>query len=398
MEFWRSVGGMVELCLTCADLEGILGKLNQNGIKLYDIQLQSEISCLFQIQRTDYIWVKDICESSDAKIEKMRRKGIFWTLIRLLCRPVLLAGFLLYLFLVLFLPTRILFVFLEGNENVSDRRILEAAEISGIRFGASRREVRSEKVKNALLGTVPELQWAGINTRGCVAIISVRERTQEPENKQTGTVSHVVSAADGYILSATATRGTLQVQPGQSVITGQTLISGYSDLGDFLQVTAAEGEVFAQTHRKIEVITPAFWQIRRFHGEEMKKISLLIGKKRINLWKDSGISGISCGRMYEEYYVTLPGNFILPVAVCVETYIPDTRQIDSPEAYPGIEALEDYTMRYLRKQMVAGQILTETTHTTAGNDVFIMQKLCVCQEMIGRPWQEQIGVIHEQNN
>ena len=37
--------------------------------------------------------------------------------------------------------------------------------------------IRSEKVKNSLLQRIPQLQWAGINTDGCVAVISVREKT-----------------------------------------------------------------------------------------------------------------------------------------------------------------------------------------------------------------------------
>lgn len=43
-------------------------------------------------------------------------------------------------------------------------------------------------MKNALLSAIPELQWAGVNTYGCRAVISVRERTlperkPEPENR-----------------------------------------------------------------------------------------------------------------------------------------------------------------------------------------------------------------------
>ena len=92
----------------------------------------------------------------------------------MLFRPVLLAGLGILFLLAMYLPSRVLFIRVEGNMQIPDRQILAAAEECGIRFGASRREVRSEKVKNALLSSVPQLQWAGVNTAGCVATISVR--------------------------------------------------------------------------------------------------------------------------------------------------------------------------------------------------------------------------------
>ena len=395
MDFWHSLAGMEEIRLTCADLQRILGILNQKGIALFDLVFEDELTCVFSISRADFKKIREICLSYEVQIEPKRNQGIYWAIKQFLCRPVLVTGFLLFLFLTCFLPSRVLFVRVEGNKSVPDKQILEASEACGIRFGASRQAVRSEKVKNALIGALPQLQWAGVNTRGCVAVISVRERTMQSETSKQRTVSSIVSATDGYILSATATRGTLLVAPGQSVTAGQTLISGYTDLELFTQATAAEGEIYAQTQRVLETVTPASWYIRQPAEGKMKKISLLIGKKRINLWKDSGISGTTCGRMYEECYVTLPGNFVLPLAVCIETLKPYIRELESPDEYPDMDAMDTYAVSYLRQQMIAGQIVLSETRTSAENGIFAMQKLCICQEMIGRPRQEQIGAIHE---
>ena len=57
--------------------------------------------------------------------------------------------------------------------------------------------------------------------------------------------------------------------------------------------------------------------------------------------------------------------------------------------------MDTYAVSYLRQQMIAGQIVLSETRTSAENGIFAMQKLCICQEMIGRPRQEQIGAIHE---
>jgi sporulation protein YqfD len=152
--------------------------------------------------------------------------------------------------LTIFLPTRVLFIHVEGNSTVEERRILEAAQECGIRFGASRRQVRSEKMKNRLLEKVPELKWAGVNTSGCTAVISVREQpVQEQRTGYTG-ISSIVAACDGRITSCTVTKGNGLCAPGQVVQKGQLLISGYLDCGICIRVTGAEGEIFAETRQE----------------------------------------------------------------------------------------------------------------------------------------------------
>ena len=118
-----------------------------------------------------------------------------------------------------------LFIEAEGNELLSGEEILAAAEECGISFGASRKYIRSEKVKNQLLSLLPELQWAGINTVGCRAVISVRERAVAENSHPKQYVSNLVAEQDAYILSATVTEGTPMVRPGDSVVAGQTLVS-----------------------------------------------------------------------------------------------------------------------------------------------------------------------------
>ena len=165
-------------------------------------------------------------------------------------------------------------------------KILSAAEDCGIVFGASRRRVRSEKTKNALLSAIPQLQWAGVNTSGCVATISVRERTEAVQAEDSKFIQSIVAIRDGYVLSATVTEGTGLVIPGQSVQKGQILISGYTDCGICIRAEGAAGEVMAQTSRELEAVMPAKYDQRTQNREVRKHYSLLIGKKRIKLWKD----------------------------------------------------------------------------------------------------------------
>lgn len=391
MDFWKSLEGMVEAELTSAEPGAALAAINDRNVPLFDVRQEGDLTVRFLLRRRDYGEIAALCEKRGEKLRLCRRLGIYWAGRRLMARPVLLLGLALFLAAALYLPTRIFFVEVEGNTTVPTRLILEAAGESGIRFGASRRAVRSEKMKNALLSKVPELQWAGVNTAGCVATISVRERTDPKLTQKDSAVSSIVAARDGFVLSATVTRGTALCRVGQAVKAGQVLISGYTDCGICIQATRAEGEVYAQTNRFFTAVTPSQWAFRTDATAVRKKYSLLLGKKRIILWKDSGILEGSCGRMDTEYKLTLPGGFSLPAALCVEVYTEYETESAAVGAGTAEAALSGFARRYLSRQMIAGSILGKQEPVTDTDGVYRLEGSYVCAEMIGRVRAEQIG-------
>jgi hypothetical protein len=147
----------------------------------------------------------------------------------------------------------------------------------------------------------------------------------------------------------------------------------------------------AQTCREITVITPSECLLRTSKNPIKRSISLLVRKKRINLWKDSGISDTSCVRIYEEYYVTLPGGFRLPFGLCVEEFVfydTQTAQTTEPEAKASmIQFAEDYLLQL----MIAGIITDRAYVLDTCDGVFLLRGNFLCEEMIGR---EQIGDIN----
>jgi len=390
--------GILEVALTSAEMENVLGIINSKGIIVMNLTKVSDLTCHFTIRNNDYFSLEAICRKRGATLNIRKKAGIYWTIRALLYRPVLIIGFAMVLFLTLYLPTRVLFVSVKGNETIPSRKIIDAAENCGIHFGVSRRKVRSEAMKNALLSALPQLQWAGINTEGCTAIISVREGVRSEEDTDHGLVSSIVAARDGYILSGTVLQGNGLFCPGQTVTEGQVLISGYTDCGICIQATRAQGEVIAQTNRQLKTVTLAEYTEKRKLQETKRKYSLIFRKKRINLWKDSGISDGSYGRMYKEYYVTLPGDFRLPFSLCVEVFTafePEAKRLPAQEAKLRLSA---FAQTYLTDRMLAGTIVDKTEVLSEAKDVYILDGRYTCVEMIGREVTERIGETNGKTN
>ena len=389
MNLWKSMGGMVELNITSADPGGILEALSGKNIPLHRIRYLDALTVSVLLQRCDSEDARRILEKKGASCKTAGKRGIFYQLTAAVKRPVLVSGLGILLLLTMLLPTRVLFIQVEGNDAVPTRLILEAAAESGIRFGASRGEVRSEKVKNALLGALPQLQWAGVNTSGCVATISVRERAEDPREEERREVSSLVALRDGIIVSCTVTEGSPLCTVGQAVKAGQTLISGYTDLGLLVQATRAEGEVMAQTRRNLTAVTLPEGLARGQVREEKRNYSLILGKKRINFCNSSRICDAACGRMYKEYYITLPGGFVLPVALAVDIHSCYDSEPFRKEPEEAFRALKEFARGYMLSKMVSGSILDTDLTAQTGSDRYCLEAVYNCLEMIGRRRQEK---------
>ena len=394
MDLFQSLSGMVEAELTSADIPATLVCIADAGIHLHHVRQMDDVTVRILLSRRHYRVMKQIIIRRGESLQLVKKTGAYWWVKAFAKRPILVLGLMSLFIMTLYLPTQIFFVQVEGNVAVPSLRILEAADGCGISFGASRREVRSEQVKNALLQAIPELQWAGVNTYGCLAVISVRERTVVEKKEIPSGVSALVAVRDGIITSCTAAGGNLLCKPGQAVTAGEILISGYTDCGLTIAVSRAEGEVYAQTIRNLTLISPTEYTTKFSLGESTRNFSLLIGKKRINLYKDSGIWGSVCDRIYEEYYVTLPGGFQLPIGLAWDSYTVCETQDTSVEETDALARMQRYAEQYIQQQMIAGTIDSAVNMLTQKPGARCLTGKYICTEMIGKVQWEQIGENH----
>lgn len=387
-----SVSGRISVQLTGADISGSYKALNDRNIPLYCLVQEDELTACFQVDHKDYDELRFIARKRGDRVKVLGRLGPVWLVKELLRRSVILCGLVVFFFAVAFIPGRILFFRVEGNIQVPAQKVLEAAQSCSVRFGTKRQNINNEKFKNSMLLVLPELRWVCVNTKGCVAEISVLE--QEPEQpSQVEGLTSIVALRDATIDELIVRGGTAQAEAGDTVSGGQVLISGYTDCGGVILGGSARGEVYGITRHELKAVSPAQSLRRTLEGDVDHRLSIVVGKKRINLWKGSGIYPSTCGRIYKEYCLTLPGGFRLPVTLEVETithYSCDAFFRDGLE-----ESLTEQASGYLTSQMTAGVILDTQSSLTGQNAVWLFQGSYRCRESIGISRQEQIGEKYE---
>ena len=378
------------LRIVCADLHGFLDKCLKDNIVLEKISYYDSVTITCKVQRKNYNRIATICHKYCGEISIESNTGIVWTLKSIQKRLCLIAGLLILVVLTAYLPTRVLFIQVEGNTQIPTNKIIEAAENCGIGFGASRNHVRSEKAKNMLLQIMPQLQWAGINTSGCIAIITVKERAEVIEKSEPLQFGNIVAQMDGVITDCTVEKGKLTCRVGQAVQKGQVLVSGYMDNGLSILATKPEAEINAMTNREIELVVPIEVMQRVELIKSETKYSLQIGKKLINFDNSSGISDTTCVKIYDKQVLTLPGGFKLPVSIVKETreyYSLDSTMLNQQTDFMWAQRSQ---MEYLQSQMIAGKILSYEGEGQCVDNIYCFLGKYFCQEMIGQYKLEEI--------
>jgi hypothetical protein len=77
----------------------------------------------------------------------------------------------------------------------------------------------------------------------------------------------------------------------------------------------AQAVVFARTWYTITAKAPATAVSRTVVSEKKRQFALIIGRKRINFYKTSGIYTTSCDKIISEHKLSVKGLFSLPVSL-----------------------------------------------------------------------------------
>lgn len=381
--------------ITSASVSDFLNTINSAGIFLRNIRYVDDLRVVACLSLSEYVSITAVAKKKNVEIHLLGKNGYLFILASFLKRPILAVGILLWFLTVLYLPTRILFVHVEGNKFVESAVIIEAAEKCGIHFGASRRYVRSEKVKNALLSDLKDLQWAGVNTSGCIATISVKERAESQTDDHKHGVCSVVASRDGIISNITAVKGNPACKVGQAVRSGQLLVSGLTDCGLSIKGERAEAEIYAITKRYIDAVA-LFKSLKRTTFNEIDvRYSIQIGKNVVKLYKDSGIPDAHCVKIQTQVFLKLPGDYQLPVSYMKETLYYYNFEEVSGSSEDMLEWVNDSVDNYLQNDMIAGKVLHKNVRSEFLDEVCCIVGAYTCEELISTVRTERIDQLNE---
>lgn len=382
----------------CLEVEGafperFLNLCAQRGILFWNVEWLEATRLRLTVTRRGAGAAVELGERVMCTVTRAGQAGALAFLERFRRRYALLIGLALSLTAVCVLSQFILTIQVEGNTTVPTAVILTELRRQGLRPGVYGPGLDEEELRTRALLQLPELSWMSVNLYGTRAQVLVREATPEPEVVDLSQTGSVVARASGIITGIEPLSGEALVEEGDTVLEGETLISGtvhlaapqYSEVPDLgtLQVRA-EGKVYARTWRTLEAEIPLETQVKTYTGEEETCWSATILGQRLVFFGNSGIPFDQYDKINQVWELTLPGGREMPLTVQKETcraYTTAAAEIDNHAAR---SLLEERLLDALEDAVGEGKIVS-TDYTAVEKDGMLHVTLqAECTEEIGR--------------
>ena len=381
--FWWFLRGYWIVELTGASPDWALNRLMQQRIPFWNIQWPDRWTVRICIFPRDLDAVRSAAEQAMCEIRDSSEMGARQMMRGICHRPVLWVVLTLSVITVVFMPRFVLFYDVSGNDTIPDEVILRELEGIGVGFGVYGPKIRSQWVEDHMLNLVNGLQWITVNQSGCKAVVEVRERPPTPQVQDRKGFSNIVATRAGIITSQSVWTGQALKKVGDTVVEGEMLVSGVVDLERTFLLTRAQAEIFAQTWRRMEAVTPLTYLEKSRTGEQQTCVWLEIGKRRIKIFGNSGISTAACDKMSDRKSLSLPEGSVLPVSLFVETYTQVELTQTDVDAVQAREQLCEAVERTALEQMAAGEILRQKQRLE-NNGVYRLRAMLECREMIAK--------------
>ena len=378
---YEKLKGSLDVEVCGAYVEGLLNAAALSAIALWDVRCMDACTVRLRMYETDYpalaaLGEKCMCElkpislsggSRDRKL--LRRRS--WLLILLLLMGVLL--FLSSLF--------IWEIDVVGNEQLTDGQVLRALSRCGVDSGTCRYSVSADLVRSRMLQELPELAWMTVNISGSRAVAVVLERQEKPEIYAESAPADIVAARTGIIRRLSVENGRPVVQTGQSVLAGETLVSAELDsLSNGSKYVRARARILADTWRELSAVCPAREEVKQSDLISRSRFAVIFGKRRINLYFDSGKAIDECDKIIHEYNLGVEGLFVLPVTLVRE----ELRGYDTA-LQPAYDRQEmEQVLNRLLLADVKGQVLEKSFTAAGGEALYAVTLRCHCLEDIAQ--------------
>ena len=389
MKNWfRSVSGTVRLRVVCPSPERFLNLCAREGVPMWDTVREDACALSLRVPAPRLDAVRSLAARCGGETTPQAVQGL--PRVKRLARRRAFALVLLFLAAALALVSSAFLweIRVTGNETVPTGVILRALDECGFSVGKCWLTMESQALQSELISRVPALEWVSFQIRGSRADVRVYEAEPAPELIDNDEPVDLVASHAGVVTKLTVLQGAPMIERGAVAEPGQVLVSGtVTDRQGEGRSVHSLGSVRARTYYEITACLPRTAAVRSPAGRSRSRWALILGKKRINFYQNSGIPDAECDTIYHVYVCAVPGLFRLPAALAREEVRPmqhQSRERTEQEARALLESsLRETLLRSLGED---GEILDLSFTPGASEDAFYLTLRAECEQEIAQPY------------
>ncbi len=245
-------GGYVKIEISGEFPERFLNMCAARNIYVWDISKRGKklIRCKTSVK--GFKKMREICRTTHTRVHLAARCGAPFIMKRILKRRGLIAGFISFVILTIWLCSHIWYIEIGGSGDVSRERMEELLKTAGIRYGAPLRGIDPVRVQAEILSNSPELAWVWTEIKGTSVYVDYRKRVEKPEILDINTPCNLIASENGQITSMLIKEGRTVAEKDMYVSKGQLLVGGVMDSSAVgMRFVHSDGEVWAKTHHKV---------------------------------------------------------------------------------------------------------------------------------------------------
>ncbi|MBR4949318.1 MAG: sporulation protein YqfD [Clostridia bacterium] len=349
--------GYVKLEIRGVFPERFINLCAKENIMCFDLKRKGEgLSC--KILKKDFSKIDLIIKKSQSELLSFKEKGVISNIKRYRFKYGLFAGVILFFGMIFLMSQFVWDIEVFGNEELSTEKVLRILESENVKVGTYIKNIDLNELKENVILKSKVMSFVNINIKGTKITVEVKERINKPKIVPKDKPCDIIALRDGYILDIRGYEGENLVKRGDSVVAGQTLISGMIQGREGIRTVHSIGEIKARTYRRFSCEIPKKYFERIETGKEKNKYLLKIFGFRLRFYFNEEVPFSEYDFKEEQKNISIFGDFSLPFGIVKKSYkeIYLLEKYNTPET--ALEIAEQKVVEY-EKEMLSGMEVEE---------------------------------------
>lgn len=199
----------------------------KENIFLWGIVRKKSSLITAKIGMYDYERAKEIARSCQTIVEIKRKIGLRFVIEKYKNRKAFFITVIIACITIFTLSKFIWKVEINSDADINKNEIREELQKEGVKIGALKSKIDSEKIVNDIRLEREDIAWIGIKIEGSKVLVNIVMATKKPEIVNEEEYTNIVAKKDGEIQKIVAKNGTAMCKKGDKVKKGDVLIAGY---------------------------------------------------------------------------------------------------------------------------------------------------------------------------
>lgn len=185
-------------------IERFFNMCAKEKIRLWGTKRKNKVSVTTKISIDDFRKIRKISKETNSRVKIKRKRGIIFEIKKYKNRKVFIFLFFMLGLSIFILSNFIWNIEIIGNEQISEKELIEALNKNGLKQGSLKLKIDSKKIIEKMRLENNKISWIGIDIKGTNAKITISEATEKPEIIDENEYCDIVSTKEGIITKISA--------------------------------------------------------------------------------------------------------------------------------------------------------------------------------------------------